>query len=140
MLPPIGRGGLVGAGVASPEAVKETRLSIESEIGISEAMSGSGGAENKSEKPPPVLGTSDIGCGSASFDLLERRQVEFSSLHWGVGFGGSGLDGGGPGLGGADGRPGGAEGLPGGAGLGGGGLAGATSRFRDISSSSLKLS
>ena len=55
---------MVGAGVASPEAVKETRLSIDSEIGISEAISGSGGAENKSEKPPPVLGTSAVGWGS----------------------------------------------------------------------------
>ena len=61
MLPPIGSGGLVWAGVASPDAVNETRLSIESERGISIAMSGSGGAENKSEKPPPILVISDTG-------------------------------------------------------------------------------
>ena len=60
---------MVGAGVASPDAAKETRLSSESEIGISMAMNGSGGAENKSEKPPPVLVTSDAALDSCSGSL-----------------------------------------------------------------------
>ena len=137
-LSPVGSGGLVGAGVASPDAVKDTRLSMEREMGISMAMSGSGGAENRSEKPPPVFGTSDVALGSGSIDLSEGVLV--SSTQGGLGFGGSGLDGGGPGLGGADGLPGGGGGLPGGAGRGGGGFAGATSRLREISSSSWKLS
>ena len=51
-----GSGGLVGAGVASPEAV--ARLSDERERGMSVARSGSGGAENRSENPPPDFGTS----------------------------------------------------------------------------------
>ena len=64
----MGRGGLVGAGVASPDAVNETRLSTESERGISMASSRSGGAQNKSEKPPPVLGTSVAGSVSSISD------------------------------------------------------------------------
>ena len=110
--------------MASPDAVKDTRLSMEREMGISMAMSGSGGAENRSEKPPPVLGTSGVALDSGSFVLSEEALV--SSTQGGLGFGGSGLDGGGPGLGGADGLPGGGGGLPGGAGRGGGGFAGAT--------------
>ena len=51
-----GSGGLVGAGVASPDAV--ARLSEERDRGMSVARSGSGGAENKSENPPPDFGTS----------------------------------------------------------------------------------
>ena len=51
-----GSGGLVGAGVASPDAV--ARLSEERERGMSVARSGSGGAENRSENPPPDFGTS----------------------------------------------------------------------------------
>lgn len=128
----------MGAGVASPEAVKDTRLSIEMDIGISLSISGSGTTENKSENPPPVLGGSDVGFGSGGF-AFEGVEV-FSSFCCGFDFGGSGLAGGGPGLGGADAFTAGGGGLEGGAGLGGGGFAGATSRLREISSSSLKLS
>ena len=53
--PGSGRAGRVGAGVASPEQVSD---SADSEIGMSVTRSGSrsGGAEKRSEKPPPDLG------------------------------------------------------------------------------------
>ena len=56
-----GSGGLVGAGVASPEAV--ARLSEDRDSGMSVSRSGSGGAENRSENPPPDLAS----CGSSFF-------------------------------------------------------------------------
>merc|ERR1719184_694922 len=107
-------------------------------MGISLSISGSGGAENKSENPPPLFGVSDVDFGTGGNGFEGGRS--FSSLLGGLGLGGCGRAGGGPDLGGADGLPGGAAGLPGGAGLGGGGFAGATSRLREISSSSWKLS
>ena len=55
-----GSGGLVGAGVASPEA--RARLSEDRDSGMSVPRSGSGGAENRSENPPPDL---TAGAGAA---------------------------------------------------------------------------
>jgi len=154
MLPPVGKGGLVGAGVASPDAVKEIRLSIEREIGMSESMSGSGGAENKSENPPPVFDSSATFLEfsdtvlSPSFGLFGTSGCTFSVSFCSEGLGGSGLDGGAAGrAGGAAGLAGGAPGLaggedlhggglPGGVGLGGGGFAGATSNCKEMSSNS----
>lgn len=158
-----GSGGLVGAGVASPDAV--ARLSEERERGMSVARSGSGGAENRSEKPPPDFPTS-----GASWDAAEGAGAGGGGGSCSViglgGFstGGAGRAGGGFGLGGGPGLAGGLAGgsvgsvglggssaglagLEGGggrqggaAGLGGGGLEGATSRLSVMSVSSSKLS
>ena len=62
-----GSGGLVGAGVASPEAV--ARLSEDRDRGMSVSRSGSGGAENRSENPPPDLAS----CGCSFFSSNNRR-------------------------------------------------------------------
>ena len=161
-----GSGGRVGAGVASPEAM--ARLSEDSERGMSVARSGSGGAENRSENPPPDLGTagasseSTFAGGSAGVGGTGSGSGLGTFSGWGrggCGRAGGGLGrGGGPGLAGfagesegfggsslglvgsSEGRDGGG-GLEGGAaGRGGGGLTGATSRLSVMSFSSSKLS
>ena len=55
----LGSGGFVGAGVASPDVTAPAliKLSEDSEMGMSMAISGSDGAENRSEKPAAVLTT-----------------------------------------------------------------------------------
>ena len=102
-----GRGGRVGAGVASPEAV--ARLSEERERGMSVARSGSGGAENRSEKPPP-----DLAGGSSPPSLVVGAPgcssgVPGLGIVSGGGRGGCGRAGGGFGLGGGPGLAGLAE-------------------------------
>ena len=134
-----GRGGFVGAGVASPEA-NITRLPLDRDIGMSASKSGSGGAQKRSEKPAgltgslllcslllpgSITGESELFLGAAvtSFCAVsEQSSSSFPSANTG----GAGRAGGGRGLGGgAPGRAGGAPGLAGGPGLGGGGLGGA---------------
>ena len=102
----VGSGGRVGAGVASPEAV--ARLSEDRDNGTSISRSGSGGAENRSENPPPDLtGGSDLqssfsGSGGGDSTGLGSGEAGFCTG------GGGGRAGGGLGLGG------GPEGLVGG--------------------------
>ena len=149
-----GRGGLVGAGVASPEPMV-ARLSDDNDNGMSVARSGSGGAENRSEKPPPDL-TGGASCaGLVSFSGSGAGEGGLAGGGGGLAGGGLGLGGGPAGLGGfvssftscgsclgGGGLLAGGGGLLGGAaGLeGGGGLAGAESRLSVTSFSSSKLS
>ena len=90
---------MVGAGVASPEVTPPapppgpvpplllTKLSEDNDIGMSIAMSGSDGAENRSEKPaadlPAVVepdGESDAGGGGLCADDVLLMFLLFSSV------------------------------------------------------------
>ena len=102
----VGSGGRVGAGVASPEAV--ARLSDDKDRGTSMSRSGSGGAENRSENPPPVL--------TGGADLLSSFSGSGGGDSTGSGSGEAGFctGGGGGRAGGGFGLGGGPEGLAGG--------------------------
>ena len=147
-----GSGGRVGAGVASPEPAV-ARLSDDNDRGMSVARSGSGGAENRSEKPPPDLAGVCSTAGAGSFSGSGAGEGGLAGGGGGLAGGGLGLGGGPAGLGcgfvslvssclGGGGLVAGGGGLLGGAAgrEGGGGLAGATSRLRVTSLSSSKLS